>query len=113
LLSIDRPSRWQLRASNFSCIEAKFEARNCHLLGLSIDSKFSHIAWLLRIEEKGRYKDLEKVVMQCLEKEPARRPVNAETLSTMLLACDCGEVWGPGAAREWWNQHRPLEHQAD
>ena len=45
--------------------------------------------------------DLEAVVMQCLEKEAARRPPTAERLATMLLACDCGEAWGRTAARDW------------
>ena len=30
----------------------EFQAKNCELLGLSIDSTFSHIAWMKSIEEK-------------------------------------------------------------
>ena len=36
----------------FADIHEELRARNCELLGLSIDSVFSHIAWVRRIEEK-------------------------------------------------------------
>lgn len=36
----------------FAAIHEQLRARNCELLGLSIDSIFSHIAWVRSIEEK-------------------------------------------------------------
>jgi peroxiredoxin (alkyl hydroperoxide reductase subunit C) len=36
----------------FASIHKDLRARSCELLGLSIDSVFSHIAWVRRIEEK-------------------------------------------------------------
>ncbi|MFA7692828.1 MAG: peroxiredoxin [Candidatus Hydrogenedentes bacterium] len=36
----------------FAAMEPEFEALNCKLIGLSIDSTFSHIAWLRTIKEK-------------------------------------------------------------
>ena len=36
----------------FSKYYDKFQAKNCDLLGLSIDSTFSHIAWMKSIEDK-------------------------------------------------------------
>ena len=36
----------------FSKNHARFQALNCELLGLSIDSNFAHIAWARSIEEK-------------------------------------------------------------
>ena len=36
----------------FAAIHQDLRARGCELLGLSIDSVFSHIAWVRRIEEK-------------------------------------------------------------
>lgn len=36
----------------FASIHAELRAKGCELLGLSIDSIFSHIAWVRRIEEK-------------------------------------------------------------
>ena len=39
----------------------EFEALNCKLIGLSIDSNYSHIAWLRTIKEKIKYKGMENV----------------------------------------------------
>lgn len=36
----------------FATMQPEFEALNCKLLGLSIDSTYSHIAWLRTIKEK-------------------------------------------------------------
>ena len=40
----------------FASMEPEFEKLNCKLLGLSIDSTYSHIAWLRTIKEKIEYK---------------------------------------------------------
>ena len=45
----------------FACMEKEFEALNCKLIGLSIDSHFSHIAWLRTIKEKIEYKGMKDV----------------------------------------------------
>jgi len=46
----------------FASMEQEFKALNAELLGLSIDSTFSHIAWLRTIREKIEYKG-----MKCVE----------------------------------------------
>ena len=45
----------------FATMEKEFDALNCKLIGLSIDSTFSHIAWLRTIKEKIKYKGMENV----------------------------------------------------
>jgi serine/threonine-protein kinase len=45
---------------------------------------------------------LERVVLDCLEKNPARRPENAQELLRRLDACDDVEPWSPEDARKWW-----------
>ena len=42
-------------------MQPEFEALNCKLLGLSIDSTYSHIAWLRTIKEKIEYKGMKGV----------------------------------------------------
>jgi len=42
----------------FAKLMPRFEALNCKLMGLSIDSNYSHIAWLRTIKEKIKYKDM-------------------------------------------------------
>lgn len=45
----------------FASMQPEFESLNCKLLGLSIDSTFSHIAWLRTIKEKIQYKGMKNV----------------------------------------------------
>lgn len=45
----------------FATMQPEFEKLNCKLLGLSIDSTYSHIAWLRTIKEKIDYKGMKGV----------------------------------------------------
>ena len=45
----------------FASMEKEFNALNCKLIGLSIDSTYSHIAWLRTIKEKIEYKGMKNV----------------------------------------------------
>jgi len=45
----------------FASMQPEFEKLNCKLLGLSIDSTYSHIAWLRTIKERIEYKSLKDV----------------------------------------------------
>jgi len=42
----------------FAAMMPQFDALNCKLVGLSIDSNYSHIAWLRTIKEKIQYKGM-------------------------------------------------------
>ena len=46
----------------FASMADRFQELNCELLGLSIDSNYSHIAWVRTIEEKIEYKDMKQVI---------------------------------------------------
>ena len=50
--------------------------------------------------------DLERVILQCLEKEPAARPETAGELERMLAACDLPR-WTDENAAAWWMRHLP------
>ena len=45
----------------FATMQPEFERLNCKLLGLSIDSTYSHIAWLRTIKERIAYKGMKNV----------------------------------------------------
>ena len=45
----------------FASMQEEFRKLNCELVGLSIDSTFSHIAWLRTIQEKVQFRHMKNV----------------------------------------------------
>ena len=52
-------------------------------------------------------RELDDLVMACLQKDPALRPQNAGELLNLAYGCQCNEAWGQQEAREWWKAHLP------
>jgi serine/threonine-protein kinase len=51
--------------------------------------------------------EIDRMVLACLEKDPNRRPQNAEELLSLSLACRSCEQWNQTSARRWWEIHLP------
>ncbi len=45
----------------FAAMQKEFQDLNCELVGLSIDSTFSHIAWLRTIREKAEFRGMKNI----------------------------------------------------
>ena len=45
----------------FTAMQEEFRSLNCELLGLSIDSNYSHIAWLRTIKEKVEFRGMKGI----------------------------------------------------
>jgi hypothetical protein len=48
---------------------------------------------------------LETAILCCLEKDPSRRPADAEALAARLVATGLAAAWTATRARGWWEQH--------
>jgi serine/threonine-protein kinase len=49
--------------------------------------------------------DLDAVILQCLDKNPKRRPQDAEALLHLLSGCRVGATWNRDRAKDWWLTH--------
>ncbi len=51
--------------------------------------------------------ELDDIVMQCLEKDPAKRPQDAMKLGRMLDTCQTCNAWSSAKGAEWWRMNLP------
>src|SRR6185295_18252870 len=51
--------------------------------------------------------ELDALVLACLEKDPDRRPQDAEQLLLMACRCQSLDGWNTNRARRWWETHLP------
>jgi serine/threonine-protein kinase len=52
-------------------------------------------------------RELDELVLACLQKDPNRRPQNAGELFRMAYNCRACEGWNPETAAAWWEAHLP------
>jgi serine/threonine-protein kinase len=59
-------------------------------------------------------RDLERIVLRCLEKDPSQRPPDAAQLAGLLRACQDYGKWTAVEAHAWWTANRetlPLDDE--
>jgi hypothetical protein len=62
--------------------------------------------------DRAIHPGLEALIMQCLEKNPNKRPQTARELSDALSALQFEHPWTDERAELWWKQNRPEEQRA-
>jgi serine/threonine-protein kinase len=53
-------------------------------------------------------RDLERIVLQCLRKNPDDRPPSAVELMARLESLPIAQRWTPDRSRDWWDRHAPV-----
>jgi serine/threonine-protein kinase len=53
----------------------------------------------------GVPKELDEVILRCLEKTPERRPPTARALARLLQAVPLSDSWDGEQAERWWEEH--------
>ncbi|WP_437966582.1 serine/threonine-protein kinase [Sorangium sp. So ce260] len=77
--------------------------------GTSVEICYHHLH--TRPEPPSKYvpegvpEDVERVILDCLAKEPEARPADALTLMERLAASTAAPMWREADARRWWKEH--------
>jgi serine/threonine-protein kinase len=56
--------------------------------------------------------ELDRLILECLAKDPAARPANAVELGKRLDACAEASQWTEDMAQEWWAEHMLTQPEA-
>jgi eukaryotic-like serine/threonine-protein kinase len=56
-------------------------------------------------------RELDDLVLRCLEKNPERRPVTAREVSRLLGSIPLQDAWDAELAEKWWAENLPLESE--
>ena len=51
--------------------------------------------------------ELDRIILQCLAKNPDERPTDTASLAAMLADVNTREPWTSGRAEQWWDAHLP------
>jgi serine/threonine-protein kinase len=51
--------------------------------------------------------DLERVILSCLAKDPAERPLSVQEMARLLESCSRNHDWDRMRAERWWRTHAP------
>jgi serine/threonine-protein kinase len=51
--------------------------------------------------------ELDRIILQCLAKNPDERPADAKILADLLAGVDAPEPWNQARAQLWWDTHLP------
>jgi serine/threonine protein kinase len=52
-------------------------------------------------------RELDELVLACLQKDPNHRPQSAEVVFKMACGCRSGDGWNSDLAKTWWDKHLP------
>ena len=58
-------------------------------------------------------KDIEALIMQCLQKSPEKRHDSAAALEASLKQCNSYEAWTSQDASHWWDHHDELSASSE
>jgi serine/threonine-protein kinase len=59
------------------------------------------------VSPQGINPDVDLLILECLAKDPSRRPDSADILWDRLDALHVASPWDQRRAREWWERHEP------
>ena len=57
-------------------------------------------------------REFDALILECLEKDPSKRPASASELQSRLQAISMATAWTPERAEHWWGLHAPSRSSA-